>query len=93
MKTALKIIGIVILVILIIVISLVVLFVIASKFPAVSEDYQNKVKTGGEIEATYIKTAVLRSRSMKRKLFKVSENMLHIIPQMLNTPNGTRGNR
>lgn len=70
MKTALKIIGIVILVILIIVISLVVLFVIASKSPAVSEDYQNKVKTGGEIEATYIRNGSFEVAVYEEKTFQ-----------------------
>lgn len=51
MKTALKIIGIVILCIVILIAALLIYM---SHKPAVAKDYTQKVKTGGEIEATYL---------------------------------------
>ncbi len=51
MKKVLKVIGIVLLVIVVLV---VVLLIIASKSPAVSDDYIKKVQTGGSIEAKYL---------------------------------------
>lgn len=53
MKTALKVIGIVILVVVVLITAF---LIIVSRIPAVPNDYQKNAKTGGDIEAQYMKS-------------------------------------
>lgn len=62
MKTALKIIGIVILCIVILIAALLIYL---SYKPAVAKDYTQKVKTGGEIEAKYLENGTHKVSSIK----------------------------
>ena len=56
MKKVLKVLGIIVLVIIIVIAA--VLFYLSRKGSSLSEDYQSKVATGGDIEAKYLKNGV-----------------------------------
>ena len=67
-------------------VSLVGCFSWLERIPMVPLDYVDTVKTGGDIEAKYIKKEVLKLHTLKKKQTTVLKNTKYIIRKNLKQP-------
>ena len=84
MKKVLKIIGIIILIPIIIMIGLLVLL---SLMPAVPKNYTKEVKTGGHLEAKYLRMGEYKVKSTKRKSLELTKYNYVYYPEELESSN------